>query len=282
MKVLPSAMKVWPSAMKVWRSTMKVWPNAMKVFPDRKPHHFNSDPLTPNPIPMPNQPYFPTREGDQLTFLTRLKTKNASYFTTLEVSPARQAKLELVLEWLIWTWQTYLPSRRQDAPAATSWRNQLATGTADASTSAVPPIPATLTPPAGVPFFGMLTWLFEEIGRWKKAEGYTDTIGQDLGIIGAGSSSHADPPPLSQGRTALNSVEMTFILYEHDGIWIESQVQGETGFNFLATDTASPYNDTRPVKTAGQAEWRDYRACWWDNATASNAFGPVLRVLVNG
>ncbi len=231
---------------------------------------------------MANQPYFATREGDQLTFFTRIQTKAPSYYTALEVSPARQAKLELVLNWLIWTWQTYLPSRRQDAPAATSWRNQMATGTADASTNAAPPLPAALTPPAGVPFFGMLTRLFEEIARWKKAEGYTDTIGQDLAIIGATSAAHLDPPALSQGPIALNNIEMTFTLYEHDGVWIESQVQGETGFTFLATDTASPYNDTRPVKTAGQAEWRDYRACWWDNATASHAFGPVLRVLVNG
>jgi hypothetical protein len=40
--------------------------------------------------------------------------------------------------------------------------------------------------------------------------------------------------------------------------------------------------DNRPVKTAGQAEWRDYRACWWDADEATLAFGPVLRVLVNG
>jgi len=40
--------------------------------------------------------------------------------------------------------------------------------------------------------------------------------------------------------------------------------------------------DNRPVKMAGQAEWRDYRACWWDGDVASYAFGPVLRVLVNG
>ena len=53
-------------------------------------------------------------------------------------------------------------------------------------------------------------------------------------------------------------------------------------FSFLATDTSSPYFDTSPVKTPGQAEWRDYRACWWDNDIASMAFGPVLRVLVTG
>lgn len=127
-----------------------------------------------------------------------------------------------------------------------------------------------------------MAWLFEEIGRWKKAEGFTDTIGQDLGIIGAASTAHTDPPALSQGPVAQNNVELGFTLYEHDGVYLESQRQGETTFTFLATDTASPYNDTRPVKVPGQAEWRDYRACWWDNDTASMAFGPVLRVLVAG
>ena len=31
-------------------------------------------------------------------------------------------------------------------------------------------------------------------------------------------------------------------------------------------------------KVAGTAEWRDYRACWWDHDVATMAFGPVLRV----
>lgn len=81
---------------------------------------------------------------------------------------------------------------------------------------------------------------------------------------------------------ALNSVEPLFTLWEHDGVWIEGQVQGDSGFTFLATDTGSPYLDTRSVKNAGHAEWRDYRACWWDNDKPIVQFGPVLRVLVNG
>ena len=57
---------------------------------------------------------------------------------------------------------------------------------------------------------------------------------------------------------------------------------GGAAFAFLATDTASPYHDTRPVKVPGTAEWRDYRACWWDSDTPSIAFGPVLRVVAQG
>lgn len=179
----------------------------------------------------------------------------------------------------MWAWQTFIPARRTEGPSATAWRNLLAIGTGTAS---APPVPATLTPSTGTPFNGMLTWLFEEIARWKKAEGYSDTIGKDLGVIGPAASEHTDPPFLIENNVAQNNVELGFTLYEHDGVWTESQRQGDAAFAFLAIDTAAPYNDTRPVKVAGQAEWRDYRACWWDNDAASMDFGPVLRVLVQG
>jgi hypothetical protein len=128
----------------------------------------------------------------------------------------------------------------------------------------------------------MLTWLFQEIGRWKSAEGYTDTIGADLGIVGSAATTHTDPPALVIGDVAQNSVELDGSIYEHDGVYTESQRQGDPGFSFLAIETSLPYVDNRPVKVPGQAEWRDYRSCWWDNNTASMDFGPVLRVLVNG
>jgi hypothetical protein len=97
---------------------------------------------------MANQPFYPGREGDQLLWLNNLNSKIAAYFTALDISTARQTKIQLALTWFIWAWQIYLPARRQDAPAATAWRNQLATGTSDASTNTEPPTPAALTPPA--------------------------------------------------------------------------------------------------------------------------------------
>jgi hypothetical protein len=231
---------------------------------------------------MANQPFFPTNEGGQIPWFTNIQSRIGGYYTALDINTARQAKITLVLNWLIWTWQVYLPARRQDGPAATHWRAQLATGDASPGLNTMPPDPAALTPPTGVPFFGMLSWLFDEIGRWKKAEGYTDAIGTDLAIIGAGSTPHTDPPLLDQGDVAQNSVSIEFPVFEHDGVWIESLRQGESAMSFLATDTTSPYVDNRPVKTPGQAEWRDYRACWWDGGVPTMNFSPVIRVLVNG
>ena len=85
-----------------------------------------------------------------------------------------------------------------------------------------------------------------------------------------------------QGKLALNHVELGFVLHEHDGVWMQCQRAGDAGYADVGSDTASPWTDTRPVKVPGTPEWRDYRACWWDNSTPSMQFGPVLRVIVNG
>ena len=237
---------------------------------------------------MKAQPYFPGDLANQLLFFVNLQTKYDGYAAALGLSPASQAKFKLTIAWLIWTWETHMPTRRNDSYAATAWRQNLTNGISNASTQTDPPVPAALTPPSqanppvGPAYYGMLTWLFSEIARWKKAEGYTDAMGADLGIVGSASTAHTDPPTLWQGAVAQNSVEVCTNIYEHAGVWLESQRQGEAGFSFLATETTSPYVDNRPVKTPSQAEWRDYRACWWDNNAASYAFGPVLRVLVNG
>lgn len=237
---------------------------------------------------MKNQPYWPKREGKQLLLLTNLKTKYAGYAATLGLNAASQAKFKLTIAWLIWTWETHMSARRADALAATAWRQNLTNGTSTDLTQTDPPVPVVLTPPSqanppvGPAYYGMLTWLFSEIARWKKAEGYTDAMGADLGIVGSAATAHTDPPQLWAGHVAQNSVELCTNIFEHAGTYNESQRQGEAGFSFLAIGTTSRYVDRRPVQTPGQAEWRDYRSCWWDNNVASYAFGPVLRVLVNG
>lgn len=229
-----------------------------------------------------NQKFYPNREGDQLTWFTNIEGKIASYYDTLEITAGRQAKIELVLRYLIWLWGTFMPSRRRDSTTATTYRNSVATGKGDPSVELSPPAPAALTPVVGVPFFGMLTWLFEEIARWKAAEGCTDTIADDLGIRGAAPVVHNEAPGATTKVKGENNIELGFVLHEHDGVLIQSMVQGDTAFANLATDTASPYNDTRPVKNKGQAEWRDYRLCWMDHDVPTLDFGPVVRALVQG
>ena len=231
---------------------------------------------------MANQRFYPTADGNQLTWFANIDSKIATYYTALGIPAARQAKLTLVLAWLIWCWGTFIPARRQEGPTATRWRNNLASGTDDPAISAAPPEPATLTPPAGTPFFGMLTWLFSEIGRWKMAEGYDDVIGKDLGIIGP-ESGPPDPTavPLVRGEARDSEVILHFRKQGHMGVWIECQVGNETEWAFLAIDTSNPYNDTRPLKVPGQPEKRRYRLCFWDDGP-TNEWSNIVEVAFGG
>ncbi|MES2706903.1 MAG: hypothetical protein V4726_09910 [Verrucomicrobiota bacterium] len=216
---------------------------------------------------MANQPYYPNREGDQLTWLTNLQTKIPDHYTALGIGGDRQLKLGLTLSWLVWTWGTFLPSRRKDAPAATAWRNQLASGSSDASSTPVqPPVPATLPPPSGLPYFGMLTWLFEEIVRWKSAEGYNETIGRSLAIIGA-SQSAPDLTTLQPRLSATASGGSVKITWSWQG-WstfldlLEITVDRSDGKGFvpLAFDTTPNYEDTAPYP-ATPVKW-SYKAIY--------------------
>lgn len=228
------------------------------------------------------QRYFPSTEGDQIMWFNNLASKIAAYYTALGIGTADQAMLTSVLAWLVWSWAIYLPARRHEGPAATAWRNRLASSPADPGNTTTPPAPATLTPPTGAAFVGMLTWLFDQIAIWKKAPGYTDTIGEDLGIIGP-EMPPSDPTaaPTAKAEVRPGEVILTFSKRGHLGVWIESQVGSETAWSFLAIDTTIPYNDTRPLKVPGQPEMRRYRLCYWDNVP-SNAFCDTIEVTFGG
>jgi len=167
------------------------------LFHSRHQQFRNHQPNQNNP--MATQRYFPPREGDQIGWFTNLNNRYATYAVTLSIDATRQAKTQLVLNWLIWIWQTYLPSRRMEGPAATAYRNNAAYGPISTPSNPNPPALASITPPLSTPFFGMLTWLFQEIDRWKTSEGYNDDIGEILGIVGpeeTGPDLNTVAPPL--------------------------------------------------------------------------------------
>jgi hypothetical protein len=239
----------------------------------------------PNII-MAYQTYYPTREGDQLIWFNNLQSKVVIYYTPLDITPARQAKLQLSLDWLIWTWGTFLPSRRQDAPAATAWRNQLATGTSPAGAAVAPPVPAILTPPAGAPYFGMLSWLFEEIGRWKTAEGYDDTIGKSLDIIGSRQNA-PDTDTIKPNFTVTISGGTVKLGWTWQGLsafldMIEFRVDRSDGKGEvpLAYDTTPGYEDTTPFP-ATPTKWT-YRAIFRVGDHQVGQWSAEVSIIVGG
>ena len=94
------------------------------------------------------------------------------------------------------------------------------------------------------------------IQRMKTHADYTDAIGQDLGIIGTDSEVPAKPGLKAKAR--VNDVELSFTKKGLDGVNVYARLKGAAQWTFLARDTHSPYNDSRPLTNAGVPETGEY------------------------
>jgi len=155
-------------------------------------------------------------------------------------------------------------------------------GPANATIPALPTfaLPAAPVPPAAVAP-AALKRVFAFIKNLKTRPAFTEAIGEDLGVVGAETTedSTATPPATAEARSG--EVVLTFKKRGHMGVWIESQVGTDTTWSYLAIDTSSPYNDTRPLRVPGQPEKRRYRLCYWDG-TPTNNWSDILEVTFGG
>ncbi|MCX7107445.1 MAG: hypothetical protein NTV66_07695 [Methylococcales bacterium] len=123
-------------------------------------------------------------------------------------------------------------------------------------------------PPASVP--GIQKRLFSQIARIKASLNYNEAIGKDLGIIGTHDTvEHPIPEYSLTVELGANGpcVRIDFNKYRHEGIWIESRINGGE-WDFLGVDTVKPYLNERPLAPGNTDETREYRLRWWDKSVA--------------
>ena len=77
-----------------------------------------------------------------------------------------------------------------------------------------------------------------------------------------------------------DAVFVNFFKHGYPGISTQSRRQGEEAWVSLGVCVRRPFRDTRPVKVPGQAEWREYRARFWNNEHTGD-WSSVVRVTVN-
>jgi hypothetical protein len=101
--------------------------------------------------------------------------------------------------------------------------------------------------------------------RIKNSTSYTDTIGTQLNLIGPEDCTDMTQaqPTLYTNAKSSGVVEIAFNKLDAEGVHIYGQRDGETGFNFLASETHSPYIDNRPLLVAGKPETRQYKAVFF-------------------
>ncbi len=101
--------------------------------------------------------------------------------------------------------------------------------------------------------------------RIKNSATYTPAIGAQLSIEGADDSQDMtqQAPTLDTTAKSGGIVEVDFNKLGAEGVHIYSQRDGDAAFSFLASETHTPYVDTRPLLTAGKPEIRRYKAVFF-------------------
>ena len=102
------------------------------------------------------------------------------------------------------------------------------------------------------------------VRRIKSSPGYTQGLGELLGIIGPENTTDlsAAKPVIAGVDKRGGHVEISFNLLTSEGVNIYSQRDGDTDFKLLSRDTHSPYVDNRAMLVAGKPELRQYRAIY--------------------
>lgn len=227
------------------------------------------------------QRYFPPTEPAQIAWLSNYKLKIPVHGTTCGVS-AELTDTDKDLAFYIWILETWNPAIQNDAKEATAYKKLIgqspATGVPPA---AIPPPSTFVSPPALVPP-GVLKRLFNQVARIKMHASYTAAIGEDLQIIGQEDSAEHLVPAFSvkvQDGTLQQSALIKFVKFGHDGVYIESRVNGGA-WEFLSIDTKTPYLDDEPLHVAHTPETREYRMRFWDAGEANGDWTPVVKVTV--
>ena len=183
-----------------------------------------------------------------------------------------------------WTWilQYWHPAMQRDAKEATAHKQLMIGGGAE-NASAIQPQPSQFPNPPPAPLPNMQKRLFSQITRIKASPNYTDVIGHDLGIIATSNTvEHLIPEPtvtVELGETG-SRVRIDFKKYEHEGIWIESRINGVGDWVFLAVNTIKLYYDERPLALGNTHETREYRVRWWDKSVAHGEWSAVQQVVI--
>lgn len=241
---------------------------------------------------MKRNAYYPSRTAEQIVWLENFRNKLAQYQAALGLTALATATAVADARWLIYVLGSWLPAVRAYAPACTAAAEEAQTGTGAAAAAQVlppfivPDLPAAVGgDPAVVPVLpGALDRLFKLVALIKDAPGFTDTIGEDLGVIGS-QQTGADLATIQPKLTLKLQGNTVFIGWGWQGHGneldqIEIQVDRGAGWTMLTFDTTPDYIDTTPFP-ATATRWK-YRAIYRVADAQVGLWSEVKEIIVGG
>lgn len=174
--------------------------------------------------------FIPRTDGDLSLWLTNYKTKINTLGATVGLTPEEIAGIEAQCNSII-AIVNDAESKKKEASNAVTAKETLKKNE--------------------------LPVLRNTIKRIKTHSGYTEAIGVELGIIGSEES--LPEKPVIKAKATANDVTISFTKKGFEGVNVYARLKGEAVWKFLARDTNSPYNDTRPLTMPGIPETREYK-----------------------
>lgn len=197
---------------------------------------------------------------DDLGFVSQLnnfKTKLPNYQAALGLDPAVITAVENDASFFGFS-VTAIDTAKSYSQGWTSLKDNARDGEGSNPINSFPaPVDVTTPPTAVLP--GIETRFRKLVRQIKANSAYTEQMGEDLGIVAPEDTTTLTAPKLKIKLDGGNPV-ISFVKSKSDGIKLYSKRGAETEFTFLAVDTKSPYTDTRPNLTPGEAETRQYYA----------------------
>lgn len=237
---------------------------------------------------MKRNSYYPSRQADQILWLSNFATKLPPYTATLGLTAAQVTAALGDCNWLIYVLQTWLPAARAWSLAIADAVKEAESGTGTSAqvlpVFSAPPIPAGTA--AVNP--GALTRLFTLVQSIKESGKSTETINTNLGIVG----SEQTPPDLALVQPALGATvsgSQVNVKWGWGGLGAylsscEIQVdRGDgKGFGLLTIDTTPNYVDTQPFPAPGTSVLWKYKAIYRQGDDRVGMWSDVVNVAVAG
>ncbi len=226
--------------------------------------------------------YFPAIQSGQIVWLSHYNLKLPIYGGVCGINDQEITDTQTDLAYYIWMLQHWHPSIQRDAKESTAYKTLMVIGSNSGNTSINYPKPSLFPDAPVAPAPGIQKRLFSQVIRIKASARYSDAIGHDLGIIGAANKvEHLIP--IASVLVALGEsgqrVAINFNKYGHDGVWIESRINGGD-WVFLAINTLKLYYDERPLTAGNTHETREYRLRWWDKSVAHGEWSNIQSVML--
>jgi hypothetical protein len=229
---------------------------------------------------MSHQPYYPTSEAGEIKWLSNFINKLPSHSSTLKLPADQVSGIISDVQFYLWVLQHQHPAIQHYSLESTAYKGLIANG------SGTEPCPLPVAPvfsqlPA-VRLPGVLRRLANFTQLIKLSSAYSESIGQDLGIISSknGTAHLLVEFVFSQDRGSNGDrVKLMFKKHGHDGIWIEGR-RNDGNWEFLGVTTVKPWYDERPLSQPNVPEIREYRLRWWDKSEPNGDFSPVQKVTV--